>query len=257
MDLKSRLYNYEQVVGTWCNLGSPLTVEQAGIAGFDWVLLDQEHGPGDNTTLLHQIHALGKYPTAPIVRIGWRDRILTKRALDLGAAGIMFPYIETATEAEEAVSFMRYAPDGVRGLASGTRCAGFGAYFSEYYNHTSKTLICVAQIESSEAVKQCASIAAVPGIDVLFVGPLDLSANLGMPGQFAKPAFVDILRQVVVSAAHSGKATGILVQTHDQIRMVRELGFTFIAIGGDSGAVRQVFTANIAAARAEEKIPRT
>lgn len=250
MDLKSRLYGHEQVVGTWCNLGSPLTVEQAGIAGFDWVLLDQEHGPGDNMTLLHQIHALGKYPTAPVVRIAWRDRILTKRALDLGAAGIMFPYIETAEEAEEAVSFMRYAPDGVRGLAAGTRCAGFGACFADYRNHTATTLVCVAQIESGNAVEQSASIAAVSGVDVLFVGPLDLSANLGMPGQFAESAFVDVLRQVALSAAQHGKATGILVQTPDQIRLVRELGFTFIAIGGDSGAVRQVFTANLAAARA-------
>lgn len=121
--LKDRLYAQERVIGTWCNLGSPLSAELAGITGYDWVLLDQEHGPGDNITLLHQLHALGKYPTVPIVRIAWRDRILTKRALDLGAGGIMFPYIQNAEEAREAVAFMQYAPLGERGLAAGTRCA--------------------------------------------------------------------------------------------------------------------------------------
>ena len=147
--LKDRLYAQERVIGTWCNLGSPLSAELAGITGYDWVLLDQEHGPGDNITLLHQLHALGKYPTVPIVRIAWRDRILTKRALDLGAGGIMFPYIQNAEEAREAVAFMQYAPLGERGLAAGTRCAGFGAFFGEYRENTVRSLLCVAQIEST------------------------------------------------------------------------------------------------------------
>ena len=248
--LKDRLYAQERVIGTWCNLGSPLSAELAGITGYDWVLLDQEHGPGDNITLLHQLHALGKYPTVPIVRIAWRDRILTKRALDLGAGGIMFPYIQNAEEAREAVAFMQYAPLGERGLAAGTRCAGFGAFFGEYRENTVRSLLCVAQIESREAVENAAAIAAVPGVDVLFVGPLDLSAGMDMPRQFSAPAFVETLRRVVAAASLHGKASGILVQTPEHIRLVRELGFRFIAAGGDSNAIRQAFSANLVLARA-------
>lgn len=103
---KDRLYAQERVIGTWCNLGSLFSAELAGITGYDWVLLDQEHGPDDNTTLPHRLHTPGKYPTAPIVRIVWRDHILTRRVLDLGAGGITSPYIQNAEEAREAVAFM-------------------------------------------------------------------------------------------------------------------------------------------------------
>ena len=140
---------------------------------------------------------------------------------------------------------------GGRGFhAAGTRCAGFGAFFGEYRENTVRSLLCVAQIESSEAVENAAAIAAVPGVDVLFVGPLDLSAGMDMPRQFSDPAFVETLRRVVAAASLHGKASGILVQTPEHIRLVRELGFRFIAAGGDSNAIRQAFSANLVLARA-------
>ena len=116
--IRERVLNGEFMAGAWCNLGSSLTVEMAARIGYDWILLDQEHGPGDNLTLLHQIQATEAGKADPIVRIAWNEMPRFKRALDLGAKGIMIPYVQNAKEARLAVDSMRYSPEGIRGVAS-------------------------------------------------------------------------------------------------------------------------------------------
>lgn len=225
------------MTGAWCNLASSLTTEMAARAGFDWILIDQEHGPGDSNTLLAQIQATAAWPAAPIVRIAWNERILFKRSLDLGASGVMVPYVENAETARLAVDFMRYPPAGQRGVAATPRATGFGEDFPDYFAKANDHLLTITQIETAQAVRNLDAIAAVDGVDVLFVGPLDLSTSLNMPDRFQDPGFLDVLSTVGRSAKKAGKAAGILLPSPDLIDVVHDKGFTFVAVGSDGGLV--------------------
>jgi len=225
------------MAGAWCNLGSSLTAEMAGQVGYDWVLFDQEHGPGDSMTLLHQIQALEAWPAAPMVRLPWNEMPRFKRALDLGAMGIMVPYVQTREEAQSAVASMRYSPAGLRGVASSPRVTGFSRNFKEYYATANDNLLTVVQIETGKTLANLDSIAAVEGVDVLFVGPLDLSISLGTPKTFEDDRFLAALDQVGRTARTAGKAAGILLPHAGWLDLVRDLGFTFVAIGADGGMV--------------------
>lgn len=225
--------------GAWCNLASSITIEMAARAGYDWVLIDHEHGPGDNLTLLQQIQAIGERPSAAIVRIAWNERVSFKRALDLGASGIMIPYIETADDAARAVGYLRYPPEGQRGVAMSPRATGFGADFETYFSEANRNLLAVTQIETGTAVQNAREIAAVDGVDVLFVGPVDLSISVGLPDRFEDPDYRAILAQVASTARDAGKAAGILLPSGQLIEMVYDMGFRFVAVGSDSGLVMQ------------------
>jgi 2-keto-3-deoxy-L-rhamnonate aldolase RhmA len=235
--IRSRVLKGEFLAGAWCNMASPLSVEISAGLGYDWILIDQEHGPGDHWTLLHQIHAAARFPASVIVRLPWSDRILTKRALDIGAGGIMIPYIQTAEQAKEVVSFCKYPPVGERGIAASPRCAGYNTSFGEYFAGANENLLTVAQIETGKSVENARAIAAVPEVDVLFVGPLDLSINTNHPGMYDDPAFIKKLAAVADAAKEHGKAAGILLSAPARIPALKELGYTFIACGTDSGAV--------------------
>ena len=237
-DFRKRVLAREWLTGTFLNLGSPVTVEIAGLAGFDWILIDHEHGPGGEDTLLHQLHAASAAPAFPVVRIAQNETPRFKRVLDMGALGVMVPYVSTAGEARAAVSAMRYPPHGIRGVAKFNRGAGFGGDFEEYYAHAHERLVTVIQIETTEAVNKIDEIAAVDGADVLFVGPTDLSYNMGIRDQLESAQFTDALRKVSEAAKKHGKAAGILVHNNALVPKVRELGYTFTALGSDGGAVR-------------------
>jgi 4-hydroxy-2-oxoheptanedioate aldolase len=235
---KSRVLAREWVTGTFLNLGSPISVELAGTAGYDWILIDHEHGPGGEDTLLHQLQAANGTPAVPIVRIAWNEPARFKRALDMGAHGVMVPLVSTAAEAKAAVSAMRYPPHGVRGVAKFHRGAGLGADFEEYYLNAHKWLLGVIQIETPAAVDNIDEIAAVDGADVLFVGPTDLSYNLGIRDQLESDKFKAALKKVSEAAKKHGKAAGILIHNAALVPMCRELGYTFMALGSDGGALR-------------------
>jgi 2-keto-3-deoxy-L-rhamnonate aldolase RhmA len=237
-DFRKRVLAREFVCGTFLNLGSPVTVEIAGLAGFDWLLIDHEHGPGGEDTLLHQLQAAAGTPAFPIVRIAINETARFKRALDMGAFGVMVPYVNTAAETKAAVNAMRYPPHGIRGVAKFNRGAGFGGDFEEYYLHAHERLLTVIQIETPEAVANIDAIAAVDGADVLFVGPTDLSYNMGIRDQLDSAQFMETLRKVSDAAKKHGKAAGILVHINALVPKVRELGYTFVALGSDGGGVR-------------------
>jgi len=237
-DFRARVLAREWVIGTFINLGSPVTVEIAGLAGFDWLLIDHEHGPGGEDTLLHQLQAANGTPAVPIVRIAANETPRFKRVLDMGAHGVMVPWVSTAAEAKAAVQAMRYPPLGLRGVAKFNRAAGFGGNFDEYYKHAHEWLVTVVQIETPEAVANIDDIAAVEGADVLFVGPTDLSYNMGIPDQLEHPDFKAALKKVSDAAKHHGKAAGILVHNPALVPMCRDFGYTFVSLGSDGGAVR-------------------
>jgi 4-hydroxy-2-oxoheptanedioate aldolase len=237
-DFRARVLAREWVAGTFLNLGSPITAELAGLAGFDWVLIDHEHGPGGEDTLLHQLHAVAATPAVPIVRIAWNDQPRFKRVLDAGAHGVMVPYVNTAAEARAAVAAVRYPPRGIRGVAKFHRAANFSQDFEEYYLHAHEWLVTVMQVETGEALDNIEAIAAVDGTDVLFVGPTDLTYNLGIRDQFDHPRFNEALARVAAAARGAGKAAGILVHNPALVAKCRDVGFTFVALGSDGGSVR-------------------
>jgi 4-hydroxy-2-oxoheptanedioate aldolase len=243
---RARALAREWLTGTFINLGSSVTTELAGNAGYDWLLLDHEHGPGGEETLLHQLQAAAATPAVPIVRIAANETVRFKRVLDAGAHGVMVPYINTAAEAQAAVTAMNYPPRGIRGVAKFNRGAGFGHTFEEYYTHAHEWLILLAQVETAESVANIDAIAAVPGVDVLFVGPNDLTYNLGIRDQFDSPIFLDALQKVSAAAKKAGKPAGILVHNPALVGKCRDLGYTFVALGSDGGAVSAGLRQNLA-----------
>jgi len=233
--IRDRVLSGEVLAGTWCNLGSSISAEIIAQAGFDWMLIDVEHGFGDYESLVHQLQAVTGTHTPPIVRIAWNEAPRFKRALDLGPSGIMVPYVNTAEEASRAVASMRYPPAGIRGLAKLNRGNAFGRDFDDYYATANDALLTVVQIETPMAIENVEEIAAVDGVDVLFVGPLDLTANLGILEQFDHPKFRDALARVAKASRNAGKAAGVHLMGPEQVEEMVAAGFTFIAAGSDRG----------------------
>jgi 4-hydroxy-2-oxoheptanedioate aldolase len=246
---RSRVLGGEWLCGSFINLGSALTAEIAARAGFDWLMMDYEHGPGSEETLLHQLQAVAAYQTATIVRIAENEAPRFKRALDLGAGGVMVPYVNNEQEARAAVSAVRYPPHGTRGVSKFNRAAGFGLGFDEYYTHAHERLVTMAQIETPESLDRLDAIAGVDGVDVLFIGPLDLTTNLGIQGAFDHPLFVEARQKVAAAARRAGKAAGILATAAAQIPVLRAEGYTVMAFGSDGGAVTGGLAQSLAALR--------
>jgi 2-keto-3-deoxy-L-rhamnonate aldolase RhmA len=187
--------------------------------------------------LIPQIQAAGIYNAPAIVRIAWNDAPRFKRVLDLGAAGIMVPYVTSAREAEQAAAAMRYPPEGNRGVARFNRACGFGQQFDTYFKQANDNLLTVVQIETKASVERAEEIAAVAGVDVLFIGPLDLSVNMGMVQNFEHPQFEQAMEKVAAACRRHGKAAGILLPKLDFLTPWIAKGFTFLVVGSDGGCV--------------------
>ena len=231
--LRTRILNGETLHGCFLNLGSSLTAEIVGQAGFDWVLIDLEHGAGGESELLHQLQALQHTSAAAVVRVEAHDRQRFHRALDLGADGIMAPRIDTVEQARAASAALRFPPLGVRGVAPMNRAYGFGAGFKNYVEHVGENLLGIVQIESEMSLQNLEGIAATDGVDVLFVGPSDLSHSLGIPFDFSHSRFQDAIQQVISVAQRHGKAAGIKVGDLEECGRFLELGYRFIACSSD------------------------
>jgi len=227
----------ELMFGIGANLGSSLTVEVIGKSGFDLTWIDCEHGTGDYSELVVQIQAASIHDAPPIVRIAWNETPRFKRVLDLGAAGVMVPYVNTAEEAKKAAEAMCYPPEGVRGVAKFSRACGFGSYFDEYFPNANGNVLTVVQIETELAVKNVGEIAAVQGVDVLFIGSLDLCVNLGIAQQYEHRMFIEAMDRVAAACKYHEKAAGILVPNLDYLPLWIEKGFTFFVVGSDGGCV--------------------
>jgi 4-hydroxy-2-oxoheptanedioate aldolase len=232
--LKKRIQQGETLNGCWLNLGSPITAEIVGEAGFDWVLIDLEHGAGGEGDVFHQLQALAHTPAAPIVRVESFARQRFHRVLDMGAEGIMCPRINNAQEAREAIKGLRYPPEGTRGVAKMVRATGFGRNFDAYLNNSKEEIIGVLQIESKEVLSHLDEIAGLDGVDVLFIGPSDLSMSLGIFGQFNHALFKDALEKTIQAANKHGKATGILLSNPDDYTHYHNMGIKLIACGADA-----------------------
>lgn len=248
-DLRRRILAGETLLGSFAILGSPIAAEQLARVGFDWLIIDLEHGAGTETDLLASLLAVSTTPTTPLVRPQSAERLRIGRALDHGAHGLMIPRVDVPAQAREAVAFMRFPPDGVRGLALSTRGAGLGERTHAEVRGINDHLVGIIQIESPSAVEHADEIAAIDGVDVLFVGPADLSHGMGIPGQFDNPAFLAALNRVVAAAEAHGKATGILLRDATALPRHLERGFRFIGIGSDAAYIADGARAVVRAAR--------
>lgn len=232
-DIRARLAAGETLYGTFLGFGSTLAAEACAIAGFDWLLVDLEHGGSDESALLHQQIAAEAHGVPMFARVESADRIRAGRVLDFGVAGVMFPRLDEPDEVRQAIRHLRYPPDGDRGVAVANRAYGFGLNSSALDSANGK-VIGVVQVESARALETVPEMAAIPGVDVLFVGPRDLSHDLGIPGQTDAPAFGAALRVVLAAAGRHGRAAGILAGDVRQAREYAAMGFRFIGIGSDS-----------------------
>jgi len=241
-NLKERIKAGETVHGSWLNLGSHVSADIMGHAGFDWLLIDMEHGSGYEDMMFHQLQVLAAMEVTPLVRTSDATRGKIQQILDSGSQGIMFPQINTVEEAKTATQLMYYPPKGTRGMAKITRATHYGKTAKEYLDQLENTLLGIVQIETASALKEVDAIAALEEVDVLFVGPTDLSVSLDTYGQLQHPVFQKALKDVADAAKKYGKAAGVLMQNISEYDMYAQLGYRFLACGGDSVFIMQ--TAN-------------
>jgi 4-hydroxy-2-oxoheptanedioate aldolase len=238
-NLKQRLLNGETLNGCWLNLGSAVTAEIVGLSGFDWVLIDLEHGAGSESTTLSQIQALEHTTAGVIVRAESTEPQRIQRVLDMGAEGVMCPKVRNAEEALKVVKGLHYPPFGNRGVAKMVRATQFAQNFNEYYQKSRDQILGVVQIETIEVLSHLDEVAAIDGVDVLFIGPADLSMELGIFGQFDHPTFVEALNKIVAAAKKANKAVGILFFNPDDYQRYHDLGIRFLACGADATFVAE------------------
>ena len=231
--LRERVRARETLFGTFLNLGSPVSAELCAGAGFDWVILDLEHGSGTEADLLGLLQAVEGTGATAVVRVEEGTRLRIGRALDLGATAVMVPRVDTLEQARMAVGFLRYPPNGIRGIALPTRGAGFGRVGHDELPGVNERLLGVFQVESRSAVEAADELAALDGVDVLFVGPTDLSHALGLPGQVEAPGYLEAVKRVAQAAEANGKAAGILLWSAVDAGRYLDMGYRFLALGSD------------------------
>jgi 4-hydroxy-2-oxoheptanedioate aldolase len=221
-------------IGLWSSLSSNYSVEVIAGAGFDWILLDTEHSPNELESLLTQLQAAAPYPTHPVVRVPWNDMVTIKRVLDIGAQSLLVPYVSTPAEAKSAVSYTRYPPAGARGVAGTTRATRFGRV-KDYAKRAHEELCLLVQIETQEALDNLEAICGVDGVDGVFIGPADLHASLGYPGEIAHPKVKPLIDEAIRRIRKCGKAPGILTPSEADARHWLACGALFVAVGADVG----------------------
>ena len=215
-------------------LGSAAAAEMIGMAGFDYVLIDGEHGPGDHQSHLRSLQAVAATPATAFYRVENNDRTAIKRALDLGIEGIMIPNVASAEEAQAAVAACRYPPRGVRGFAAGiVRASDYGLRIVKYMSEGESELLISVMIESAAGAQNAAEIAAVEGIDVVQVGPFDLSYDLGIPGRFDDPRYLAAQTAIEKAVLAQGKILGGAPMPGLGLEHLLERGYLMITLGAD------------------------
>ena len=235
---KRALREGRQQIGLWNSIPGPLVAELLATCGFDWVVIDTEHAVTDIPDTLAMMQAMAPYRTHAVVRPAANDPVLIKRLLDLGAQTLLIPYVQTAVEAEAAVAAIRYAPRGIRGMAGMTRATLFGQV-AGYASRAEEELCLILQVETAEALDRIAEIAAVDGVDGLFIGPADLAASMGHPGNSTHPDVVAAIERGIRAIRAAGKPAGILTLDPEFARRCMEWGTRFTAVGMDVALLAQ------------------
>ena len=252
--LKRSMAAGQQVQGCWIDLFSSMATEIIAQAGYDCVIIDMEHGPGSFMDSLAQIQAVKGSACTPIIRVPSNDEVQIKRALDIGAAGVMIPGVEGARDAERAVAACHYPPAGRRGLApSIVRAADYGAEALNYYANVNDLLLTICQIETERTMVEISEVAAIPGLDLLFVGPNDLAAALGVPGEPSHPKVDAALDQVCEAAKQCGKLCGTIPTQSRPAEALLSSGYDMVIAGSDTGMLRDTARQSVASLKAVMK----
>jgi 4-hydroxy-2-oxoheptanedioate aldolase len=234
---KQAIHNKQPQIGLWMGLGNAVTTDICAGAGFDWLVIDGEHGPNDLTTILAQLQTVAAYPNSqPVVRVPHHAPALLKQILDVGATTVLVPMVDTAEQAAAIVRACRYPQDdghgGIRGMA-GTRASRWGR-LPNYAKEANDQVCVLVQAETREALNNLDAIAATPGVDGVFIGPADLSASMGFIGQQTHPEVQAAIVDAIARIRQAGKAPGILMGDETLARHYLSLGALFVAVGVDS-----------------------
>lgn len=221
-------------LGTWLMAAAPATAEALGHVGFDFLVVDMEHVPIEVSDLTHLLRAVNCTPAEPVIRLAWNDQVLVKRVMDAGGRTLMFPFIQTAEEARAAVSYTRYPPEGVRGVAAVHRGSAYGQTL-DYLKHANAATAVIVQLETPEAILRLPEIAAVPGVDALFVGPGDLSAAMGFIGNIGHDDVQALIATAAKAAKAAGKPIGIVGPTPEMVQRFIGYGYSYAAVASDLG----------------------
>ena len=221
-------------IGLWSTLCSNMGADAIADAGFDWIVLDTEHSPNEPPDLVRQMQALRGGAATPVVRPAWNDAVLFKRILDLGAQTLLVPFVQNAEEARKAVAATRYPPHGIRGVATTARASRYGRV-KDYLKTAGEQICVLAQVETLDAVKRLPEIAAVDGIDGIFIGPSDLAASMGHLGNPLHPDVQTVISGAIKPIRAAGKAGGYLTGNEEEARKRIAEGFQFVAVGNDLG----------------------
>lgn len=239
---KHAIQNGQKQIGLWSHLCSPISIEILAHCGYDWLLLDMEHSPNDLSEILAQLQAMKGGTATPIVRPPWNDMVTFKRLLDVGAQTLVVPYIQNAEEARHAVAYTRYPPHGVRGYAGAPRASGYGR-IKDYAKRCSEEICLLLQIETIEGLRHLEEIANIDGVDGVFIGPGDLSADMGHLGNPKHPEVVAAVDDAFKRIRACGKAPGILIGDEALAHHFIEMGGLFVAVGADQNLLRDSATA--------------
>jgi 2-dehydro-3-deoxyglucarate aldolase/4-hydroxy-2-oxoheptanedioate aldolase len=244
--VKRMLTEGQKTAGAWLQIASPFTAEILSRAGFDWLIIDMEHGPGDILTLISQLQAMNGTNVVPLVRAPWNDFVAIKRILDAGVYGILFPYINTKEEAEAAVQACKYPPEGIRGVAGSPRAAGYGQNPKEYLSRANDEILIITAVETPEAVANLDEILAVEGLDGIFIGPMDLATSMGHPFDPGHPEVQETIAQVEAQVLAAGKFLGTIAATWEQAQARYDKGYQLLMLMADGVALGKLAAGTVA-----------
>jgi 4-hydroxy-2-oxoheptanedioate aldolase len=231
---KRALREGQPQIGLWSSLASNIVAEVIADSGFDWILIDNEHAPNEVSGVLTQLQAMATGGAVPVVRPAWNDAVLIKRFLDIGTQNFLVPMVQNADEARRAVAATRYPPEGIRGVALGPRANRYGRV-KDYFGRAADEICVLVQVETRKALAEIEAIAAVDGIDGIFIGPSDLSADLGHLGNSGHPEVKRAIEDAIARILTCGKAPGILTGNEEEASYWLQRGCTFVAVGSDLG----------------------
>lgn len=231
---KQALIQQTPQAGLWLGLANSYSAELLAGAGFDWLLIDGEHAPNDLRSVLGQLQAIAPYRSHPVVRPAWNDAVLIKQLLDIGAQTLLIPMVQSAQEAQSAVRACHYPPQGIRGVGSALARASRWNRIGDYLQRAGEQICLLVQIETRQGVENLAQILAVDGVDGVFIGPADLSADMGFAGNPRHPEVQAVIEKAIVQIRAAGKAPGILTADEILAKRYLELGALFVAVGVDT-----------------------
>lgn len=231
--VKRRLQEGKKTIGAWLQIASPYTAEIMSRAGFDWLIVDMEHGPGDIQTLVAQVMAMNGSGVVPLVRAPWNDFVTIKRILDAGAYGLLVPYVNTKSEAEAAVSACKYPPQGIRGVAGSPRAAGYGQNAMDYLTRANKEILIITAVETPDAVSNLDAILEVDGLDGIFIGPMDLATSMGHFGNPGQPEVQEAIAVIEAKVLAAKKILGSIAGTWEQAKGFYDKGYQMMVVMAD------------------------